>query len=39
MSHPSGSGSKSGTLTDRQIAEDILTSQKYISNYYYAPRS
>ena len=37
MSHPSGSGSKSGTLTDRQIAEDILTSQKYISNYYYAP--
>ncbi|QUL98447.1 MAG: spore coat protein [Candidatus Fermentithermobacillus carboniphilus] len=24
-------------LTDREIAEDILTSHKYLSNYYYAP--
>jgi hypothetical protein len=37
MSHTLGAGSKPGTLTDREIAEDILTSQKYISNYYYAP--
>ncbi len=37
MSHTLGAGQKQGTLTDREIAEDILTSQKYISNYYYAP--
>jgi len=26
-----------GILTDREIAEDILTSKKHLSNYYYAP--
>lgn len=25
------------TLTDKEIAQDILTSHKYLSNYYYAP--
>jgi hypothetical protein len=26
-----------GRLSDKQIAEDILSSQKYLSNYFYAP--
>lgn len=37
MSQTFGTGREPGVLTDREIAEDILTSQKYISNYYYAP--
>lgn len=37
MSHTQGAGQKQSTLSDKEIAEDILTSQKYISNYYYAP--
>lgn len=37
MSHTFGTGSEQGVLTDREIAEDILTGKKYISNYYYAP--
>jgi len=24
-------------MTDREIAEDLLAGQKYLSNYYYAP--
>ncbi len=37
MSRVFGNTNEQGALTDRTIAEDILTSQKYLSNYYYAP--
>lgn len=36
MSHMQESAGSS-TLTDKEIAEDILTGKKYLSNYYYAP--
>ena len=36
MSHTHQSAS-SPALTDKEIAEDILTGKKYLSNYYYAP--
>lgn len=37
MSHSFEADRGASTLTDREIAEDILLSTKYISNYYYAP--
>jgi hypothetical protein len=37
MSQVFGTTGEGGILTDREIAEDILTGQKYLSNYYYAP--
>lgn len=30
-------GTSGGNLSDKEIAEDLLTSKKYLSNYYYAP--